>query len=320
MATQPQLAVEPDQKFVNQLSPWADILSKTVAAIAIAVYACGFLIVSLHHAKYGFIGTNPFRPRVLAAGAWFLFLAAIPISIGMRYRTLSWLKMAQNLYNLWVLCIGFGFTFSYFLFEYPSSPPQSSPLKSGWAWIATMTVSALILYIIQTSKKFPPVASAIGSALLSLLLAGIAANALFRNHLFRSDSISLWFFICVLVTVFEFKVRLGRDLGAGEWAKPLATLFVILLFFAKYYYPNIKASWGGGAPIRAIIYFSKDSAVSPNKVVSAQLIDESDEGFYVVGAKDSKAVFIPRSTVGLVYFSDNGGDSELVHEIESGAK
>jgi hypothetical protein len=46
-----------------------ELFSKALAGIAIAVYACGFLITSLYHASYGFIESDPLRPRILFAGA-----------------------------------------------------------------------------------------------------------------------------------------------------------------------------------------------------------------------------------------------------------
>jgi hypothetical protein len=66
---------EPTQlkpSFLTAATPWAETFSKAVAGIAIALYATGFLTVSIYHSQFGFVGTNPFRPRVLAAGAWFL--------------------------------------------------------------------------------------------------------------------------------------------------------------------------------------------------------------------------------------------------------
>jgi hypothetical protein len=84
--------------------------------------------------------------------------------------------------------------------------------------------------------------------------------------------------------------------------------------FARYYYPHLTASWGGGTPVSVTIYFTKDSAISPNKAVSAQLIEESDEGFYLVGPKETRAIFVPRSAVALVYFSDTVADSPLLRD------
>jgi len=54
-----QRTVPPNPDFLKAAAPWADTLSKSVAGIAIALYACGFLVVSLYHAKFGFVGTNP---------------------------------------------------------------------------------------------------------------------------------------------------------------------------------------------------------------------------------------------------------------------
>jgi hypothetical protein len=52
--------------------------------------------------------------------------------------------------------------------------------------------------------------------------------------------------------------------------------------------------------------------ISPNDSESVQLVDESDAGFYIVGPGESKAIFVPRNSVSLVYFSDDPSDSELL--------
>jgi hypothetical protein len=65
---EPEVPVQAKSDILTAASPWADTLSKAVAGLAVALYASGFLVVSLHHSNFGFVGTNPFRPRVLAAG------------------------------------------------------------------------------------------------------------------------------------------------------------------------------------------------------------------------------------------------------------
>jgi len=42
------------------------------------------------------------------------------------------------------------------------------------------------------------------------------------------------------------------------------------------------------------------------------LIEESDEGFYIVGLKESKAIFVPRSAIAMIYFSDKPADSPIL--------
>src|ERR1035438_5668145 len=113
-----------NRRLLTDLSQWADPLSKGVAALAIAVYACGFLIVSLHHSSYGFISTNPFRPRILAAGAWCLFFSAIPITVATFYRERPWIKIAESLFFVWVVFYGVSVSLFYLLFNL--GPPSSA--------------------------------------------------------------------------------------------------------------------------------------------------------------------------------------------------
>ncbi len=89
-------------------------------------------------------------------------------------------------------------------------------------------------------------------------------------------------------------------------------MFGLLLLFSREVYPHLKASWGGGTPVDVTVYFTKDSLLSPDKGVQAELIEESDEGFYIVGLKESKAIFVPRNSVALVYFSNKAADSPLL--------
>jgi hypothetical protein len=58
--------------------PMIDLISKSVAALVVILYGCGFLITSIQHFSYGFVETNPFRPRIASAGAWFILFVAIP--------------------------------------------------------------------------------------------------------------------------------------------------------------------------------------------------------------------------------------------------
>jgi hypothetical protein len=53
-------------------------------------------------------------------------------------------------------------------------------------------------------------------------------------------------------------------------------------------------------------------AMCPSKAVPAHLIEESDEGFYIVGLKEWNAIFLPRSAVAMVYFSDKPADSPML--------
>ena len=55
-----------------------DLVAKAAVVFAALIYGAGFLVISLHQYSYGLAGANPFRPKALAAGIWFLFFASAP--------------------------------------------------------------------------------------------------------------------------------------------------------------------------------------------------------------------------------------------------
>jgi|SRR5208282_511157 hypothetical protein len=305
------------RKIVTDLAPWADSLSKSVATIAIVVYASGFLIVSLHHSRYGFVGTNPFRPRVLAAGAWFLFLSVIPIAAAIAYREWSWSKIAQNF--LWCYCVSIALSapFAYLLFDinYVTTPTPLLTWVVGipaFIWLMGVIIM-VVLRAVGSQQNRSSLLDVVTVAPVLIFVAYDVQEMMFGS--FEQGAVRIWFFGVFVVTIALFKVFSKIKLAeGGQWSRPLATMFMALLLFARYYYPHMKASWGGGAPVSVTIYFTKDSAISPNKAVSAQLIEESDEGFYIVGPKETKAIYVPRSAVALVYFSDRTADSPLLRD------
>jgi hypothetical protein len=109
----------------------------------------------------------------------------------------------------------------------------------------------------------------------------------------------------------EMRARSWK-LQLGNWYQSLGWSITFLAVFSSIYYPQIQTSWGGGAPISAIIYFTKDSPLLPNRNVSAKILDETDAGFYLVGANDKRATFIPRSGIAMIYYSDDSSGPFIV--------
>ena len=151
---------------------------------------------------------------------------------------------------------------------------------------------------------------ATASVLLVLFCLLYSAQTLLIAHRFGPSAVAMWFFVVLLLAISKLKnPSLGRS-----WENSVLLLLGALLVFALFYYPHIKASWGGGTPVSVTVYFTKESPISPNKAVSAQLIEESDAGFYIVGPNDTKAIYVPRSAVALVYFSDKVSDSAILRD------
>jgi len=86
-ATQPPPLAPPESQPTTP-GQMIDLISKSVAAFAVVLYGCGFLITSIQHFSYGFVETNPFRPRIASAGAWFLLFVAVPPVLVMELRRL----------------------------------------------------------------------------------------------------------------------------------------------------------------------------------------------------------------------------------------
>src|SRR5438094_6767355 len=75
-----------------QAVSWIEAAGKGTALLLGTIYGAGFLIVSIHHAKYGIVEFSALKPRVFLAGAIFVFLVAIAAVVAFRnfgYRNFS---------------------------------------------------------------------------------------------------------------------------------------------------------------------------------------------------------------------------------------
>jgi hypothetical protein len=129
-------------------------------------------------------------------------------------------------------------------------------------------------------------------------------RALTRGRGFTIDGLMLWIFAVALAAVTDladFPANFGWH---TDWYATVAVALILLTVFASHVYPSIKASWGGGETLPVTLYLNGSAAVMPSQRWHVQLVEESDNGYYVVNKGEKKAVFIPRSAVALVYFSD----------------
>jgi hypothetical protein len=286
-------------------------VSKTVATIAAVVYICGFLITSIYHSTYGFTETNPFRARILAAGAWFLFFTSVPVFTVTRFKgrgRLEWKTFADFLYPYFTGCIFLSIPASA-VFDLSDNSHPGAPLR--WWGMLAVVVGLAIFVFIQSSKKVPHiVTSAVSVAFVVYFIQAVFRQLLIAGR-FQIGAITLWLFGIGVITLLELSAQSG-GLPQGDWTKTTIPVLGALFLFATLYYPHIKASWGGGKPLPVTIFLTKNALPVPDQRMSVQLLDESDAGFYVLGQNDKRAVFIPRSSVSLVYYSDKVSDSPLL--------
>jgi hypothetical protein len=323
-----QQQTQAKREFLSSAAPWAETFSKAVAGMAIALYASGFLTVSLRHSQFGFVGANPFRPRVLAAGAWFFLFTSIPVSLAATLRAYSWRLIGRHIATMWITCVLFCFPLGDLLFNYTPVSSRTFIHLPLWGWIAfgVVEIACFAVWLLAMWEKgffggsatyrypwvkIPEWIAITGSILLTLPIA--APLLRLYEHQFDAGCLAVWFFAVAIFALTQFKTRNRENLSSfGGWASPMGWLLAALLLFSQYVYPHMQASWGGGTPVNVTVYFTKDSLLNPNKAVQAQLIDESDEGFYILGLKESKAIFVPRGAVAMVYFSDKPAESPIL--------
>jgi hypothetical protein len=95
------------------------------------------------------------------------------------------------------------------------------------------------------------------------------------------------------------KAGLSRGmLDFRNWA------FAILLvaFYISSVFKLIQPKYGGGAPTAVTVFLQKPVAWLNTTTVSASLVDETDQGYYVLPSGKNGALFIPRSEVSSIYY------------------
>jgi hypothetical protein len=304
-----------------------ELFSKALAGIAIAVYASGFLITSLYHASYGFIESDPLRPRILFAGAWFALFISAPIMLTWQFAKPDYWASEKTIldklhdfifdYYTTVSSIAFSALTYVFVFDQTSPVPSNDKPYSGLrialiivcfivGLIVVFVITALINGFIQkhVSKIWRSrlwFIYLVGTALFVLLP---AYRNLTEKHYFSTGSLVLWFALIGIAFVGVSRLTKNR-LSINFIAIYALVMFPAVTSFATIYYPHIKNSWGGGEPVQAIITLTKDSPILPLQDVPVSIIDESSLGFYAVAKGDQKATFIPRTSVGFIHFSSD---------------
>jgi hypothetical protein len=310
----------------RSLSETLDVLSKAAIITVFASYVFGFLIVSIRDAEYGFGELNPLKPKILAAGALFAFLTFFPIVVAQRYFVgHDKIVSTEQKYARWLVsaagyllrCNLYGFSF---LALYAYSVRKVAP-QFHWHWRSELKFLALAALFIalahfdEQGRKFyqtyPKRIIISGCLLLSTAL-GIL---LWQSDNNIAVNFELWLFGVGVMAVIEhqFIGAIGKR-TAYNWVGSALLLIPMLALFATVVYPQIKTSWGGGSATPVVVYFSADSRILPGQHFEGDLLDESDNGIYLVKVGEKQAIFVPRSAISAMYFSDKPLGPEFVRD------
>jgi len=289
---------------------WMQVLehsSKAVALLVFVCYAVGFIVVSVRDASFGFGELSPFKPRILSAGLLFTvlsFVAALsahlsfsaPIPTGIiakiaRAMSRCWMHLFGSVLiasGLSPILVGGGYDFG------------QLPLWGWWLLIpGVMVFLALTGAAVLHYERFPRL-----TILLFAVLVPLETYWLFYDSpSHASSAVALWFFFLGLVSVSVHRQARSVGLSLNDVVYPT---IVALSFFPTHIYPRVRQAWGGGEPTAIVAYFSQDARLFPGEEVQARLLDESDQGFYLLLDGETRALYVPRSAVSAVFFSQSG--------------
>jgi hypothetical protein len=73
-------------------------------------------------------------------------------------------------------------------------------------------------------------------------------------------------------------------------------------------YPHIRGAYGGGEPANAGIFLVAPSGSNPARQLHARIIDETDNGFYIIENGHTEVRFILRSQINAIEFDKPSSD------------
>jgi hypothetical protein len=250
----------------------------------------------------------------LAAGAWFFLFSVIPVwfvvaRLGTDRLTLG--NFARSLFTYWVGCSFFSI-FPSIIFSFS----DDSSIRYKWWRIAALVLCTAI-FTLPPLKKFPKILALLSVTFTIFFVQSVLIDTVSVKK-FGYGSITLWLFFIGVIAMLELMNREPLRLIDSRWFMTFFVGLFVLGIFGRYFYPSIEADWGGGAPIPVTIYFTKDSVILPSKSARVSLIDETDAGLYVTSGTETKAIYIPRTEIAILYFSDDVSKSDLLKQSLSG--
>jgi hypothetical protein len=296
--------------------PVSSLFSRLTAASATllaGVYAAGFLVVTFRLGEFGVLDLNPFRPQIFLAGALFIVLIAIPAfvalkiiglipmdrveSAGMKPVQRKGLYRFASYVGFYTIALGLaGFSGAALL----SGSSCFSETRWSFPLLGLMTLSVLIS--ILSRYHF--------DRFWYLLIPGLLGCQIALFSVLRSDAgkscfwLTNWFYVAGIATFLLHST--WQKLKAGSevpWEYlPVYFLALVSLYSTKLY-PAIRPQVGGGAPRPVVLYGAGLTPVTDCASANVFLIDETDNGYYLLLRPDDKSgYFIRRETVKAMKF------------------
>jgi hypothetical protein len=319
MSTPPTTPSAPSSPPVSQFpanQPFSilsvDLITKSAAAALLFIYGVGFVILGFHDAKYGVVQFSPFRARILLVGFVFVTLASFAAAI--QHYGPGYFKLFDPILNdsepkhrihriiimdaTCVLPAGFISSFlSTFIFH---SVSVQAPSHLGWYLAGTAALFflgfGLFVWVAKTYLQRPLVA-----VFVSLIAVGMVMMSLVGTR-YRTPTAYLTVFL-TLVGIITRDVKRWNNpvryiLDSKNWYLALFLIWV----YINWVFSGMPPRWGGGQLTPVQVFQNTPVSWSPSNPIDALLLDESDQGYYVLLSPTGKAFFIPRSSVSSILF------------------
>ena len=295
--------VSPDMRGLSGSGKYLERFAGASAALFALLYAAGFLVVSLHHSAYGLSEFNLLTPRVFAAGVVLATFVLVPMSACYRLSCKPFDRSKPDNKTIETLHIGVYFYAYAFMLAIPFHPLLEAGFEYHFpdrAWILLIGLTLLGLGLgVGLQNRFR----------IALFAASVCySGCLFTfNLLYASASmlwLTTWFFIVGVATMIIYHSVSAPRHSPIEWERYVFMVLIPVLFvFATQIYGRVKSSFGGGRPNPIVLHFVSDQNVLSAKVAAVFLIDETENGFYILRREgDTKTYFIRRDFISAVIY------------------
>jgi len=318
---------KPPEDIKRQRVSQLESAARFSALLAGAVYATGFMVVTIHHSQFGIVEFGFLRPRIFVAGTLFLILTLLPILalsrlfglfglrtsteegglIGLRTRTDELVPASREHHAALRIALGCEFYFvcvvlawicgSLFFTHTENLRPQGLNLFCVWFMVRFVSTA----FQGKLFNKYPG---------RCMLLSFVLALALFALAFRYGDSslfaLSLWFYFVGILTLFYYHVLQTPKAREHQWER--AALFFLLLssFFAFNIYGKVKPYFGGGDANVVVLHFSAKVPEFSGDTAHVLLLEETESGYFVLQQEtNGHAFFIRRDLVSEIEFINN---------------
>jgi len=278
----------------------------------LVVYGLGFVILGFHDARYGVVQFSPFRARIFLAG--FVFAALVAFAAAAQHYGFMYMAPLHAVRSdtaperrkerETVLASGFIFTagfmatvFNTFLFGSMHAPPPTTWHTIFWLGFYAL-LWTVFLYINTIFAKKPGLSVFLALLAYVAFLPGITTAAIRPSETWATLAI---FFAMIGWETMVFK-RSDNGLKHFSNFTNWIILWLIVWLYILGIFGDLPPRWGGGRPTPVQIFQNNPAPGLPANPVDALLLDENDQGLYILLSPTGRAFFVPRTNVATMFF------------------